>query len=274
MSCGQLALRKAGIIYENYYASEIEKQPISITMDNFPDTIQIGNVLNVKGEDLPEIDLLIAGSPCQGFSKSGNGLNFEHHGSKLYFEFLRLLKETKPKYFLLENVKMDKWCQDVITKDLGVNPVLINSARVTAQNRKRLYWTNIPFSIDIPNKNLYLKDIINIEAERTWIDSNWIRNSRRTTNYLQFDPNNTGHSGQAHRAYFLNKKIGCLHTKSGTDHKVLIGDKVGRLTRNEGEQLQTVPLNYTKAVPEIKAINIMGNGWTVDIITHILLGLK
>jgi hypothetical protein len=101
---------------------------------------------------------------------------------------------------------MDKWCQDVITKDLGVSPVLINSARVTAQNRERLYWTNIPFSIDIPNRNLYLKDIIDIEAKRTWIDSTWIRNSRRTTNYLQFDPNNTGHSGQAHRAYFLNKK--------------------------------------------------------------------
>jgi site-specific DNA-cytosine methylase len=99
MSCGQLALRKVGIYYEKYYASEIEKQPISITMDNFPDTIQIGNVLNVKGEDLPEIDLLIAGSPCQGFSQSGNGLNFEHHGSKLYFEFLRLLKKQNQNTF-------------------------------------------------------------------------------------------------------------------------------------------------------------------------------
>ncbi len=274
MSCGQIALTRAGINYDNYYASEIDKKAIQIAMDNFPNTQQLGNILDGKAIDLPKINLLIGGSPCQGFSQSGNGLNFEHSGSKLYFEFLRLFKELQPKYFLLENVKMDKWCEDIISNDLGVKPVLINSSRVSAQNRERLYWTNIPFSINIPNKGLLLKDIIDIEAERTWIDPEWVINTRNTKNYIQFDPNNTGHSGQAHRAYFLSSKMGCLHTKSGTDHKVLIGERVGRLTRNEAERLQTVPLNYTASLPTIKAINVMGNGWTVDVIAHILSGLN
>ena len=160
MSCGQIALNRANIPYDNYYASEIDKHAIKVTQHNYPDTIQLGDVTEIKSSDLPQIDLLIGGSPCQGFSFAGKQLNFEDPRSKLFFEFVRLLKECKPKFFLLENVKMKKEYQDVISEHLGVEPIEINSALVSAQNRKRLYWTNIP-GVTIPNdKGILLKDIV------------------------------------------------------------------------------------------------------------------
>ena len=143
MSCGQIALERAGIAVDNYFASEIDKYAMKVTKANYPNTKHVGSVLDVKGDDLPEIDLLIGGSPCQGFSFAGKQLNFDDPRSALFFEFVRLLEETKPKYFLLENVKMKKEYQDVISKNLGVEPVCINSSLVSAQNRVRYYWTNI-----------------------------------------------------------------------------------------------------------------------------------
>ena len=128
MSCGQIALNRAGISYDNYFASEIDKHAINETMTNFPNTIQLGDVTKITADNLPKIDLVIGGSPCQGFSSSGKGLNFEDPRSKLFFEFVRILKETKPTYFLLENVKMKKEYEDIITKELGVEPITINSA--------------------------------------------------------------------------------------------------------------------------------------------------
>ena len=158
MSCGQLALNRAGIKYNKYFASEIDKYAIAVTQHNFPNTIQLGDVLQVQAKDLPKIDLIIGGSPCTGFSMAGKGLNFNDPQSKLFFEFVRLLKECQPKYFLLENVKMKKEYQDVISKYLGVEPIEINSARVSAQNRKRLYWANFP--IEQPeDKEVLLKDV-------------------------------------------------------------------------------------------------------------------
>ena len=139
MSCGQIALNRANIPYDNYYASEIDKHAIKVTQHNYPETIQLGDVTEIKSSDLPQIGLLIGGSPCQGFSFAGKQLNFEDPRSKLFFEFVRLLKECKPKFFLLENVKMKKEYQNVISEHLGVEPIEINSALVSAQNRKRLY---------------------------------------------------------------------------------------------------------------------------------------
>lgn len=160
MSCGQIALERAGIKVNNYFASEIDKYAIKVTQHNYPNTIQIGDVTKVKAEDLPQIDLLIGGSPCQGFSFAGKQLNFDDPRSKLFFEFVRLIKECNPKYFLLENVKMKKEYQDVITEHLGVEPIEINSNLLSAQNRKRIYWTNIP-GVTIPNdKGILLKDIV------------------------------------------------------------------------------------------------------------------
>ena len=144
MSCGRIALNRAGVSYDNYFASEIDKYAIKVAQHNYPDTHQLGCVTKIKGSDLPKIDLLLGGSPCQGFSFAGKQLNFDDPRSKLFFEYVRLLKETNPRYFLLENVFMKKEYEDVITEQLGVAPIRINSSLVSAQNRKRLYWTNIP----------------------------------------------------------------------------------------------------------------------------------
>lgn len=160
MSCGQIALHELGIPVDEYYASEIDKYAISIAQKNFPNTIQLGDVRTIKGKDLPEIDLLMGGSPCQGFSFAGKQLNFDDPRSALFFEFLRVLKEVKPQYFLLENVRMKKEYQDVITAHMGVEPIMINSALVSAQNRVRLYWTNIPNVEQPEDRGLVLGDIL------------------------------------------------------------------------------------------------------------------
>jgi len=160
MSCGQLALRRAGIKYDNYFASEVDKYAIKVTQANFPDTIQLGDVTQVKSVDLPKIDLLIGGSPCTGFSTAGKGLNFKDPQSKLFFEFVRLFNECKPRYFLLENVRMKKVYKDIISSYMDVRPIQINSALVSAQNRVRLYWTNISGVKQPKDKGILLKDII------------------------------------------------------------------------------------------------------------------
>ena len=169
MSCGQIALKKLGVPVKNYFASEIDKFAIKVAKANFPDMVHLGDVQNVKtsGQHLLDefdcghkIDLLIGGSPCQGFSFAGKQLNFEDPRSQLFFEYIRLLKALKPKYFMLENVKMSKQSQQIITDYLGVEPVEINSNLVSAQNRRRLYWTNIPVDGVPEDKGIVLADIL------------------------------------------------------------------------------------------------------------------
>lgn len=162
MSCGRLALDRAGLPVTRYFASEIDKYAIQIAKKNYPDTIHLGDVRNVWWPETFEgvkIDLLLGGSPCQGFSYAGKGLNFDDPRSKLFFEYVRLLKEAKPKYFLLENVRMKQDSQDIISEYLGVEPVAINSSLVSAQNRYRLYWTNIPFEMP-EDRGLVMRDIL------------------------------------------------------------------------------------------------------------------
>jgi len=160
MACGYEALQRAWIPIDVYYASEIDKYAIQIAKKNHPDIIEIWDVTQVKWEDYKDIDLIIGGSPCQWFSMAWKMLNFDDPRSKLFFEFVRLLKEIQPKYFLLENVKMKKGFQDVISSYMWVEPIEINSALVSAQNRKRLYWTNIPWITQPEDKWILLKDII------------------------------------------------------------------------------------------------------------------
>ena len=169
MSCGQIALKKLGVPIKNYFASEIDKFAIKVAKANFPDMIHLGDVQNVKtsGQHLLDefdfghkIDLLIGGSPCQGFSFAGKQLNFDDPRSQLFFEYIRLLKALKPKYFMLENVKMSKQSQQIITDYLGVEPIEINSNLVSAQNRRRLYWTNIPVDGLPEDKGIVLADIL------------------------------------------------------------------------------------------------------------------
>ena len=181
MSCGQLALNKLGIKVDKYYASEIDKYAIQVTQANFPETIQVGDVCNLKAEDYQDIDLILAGSPCQGFSFAGKQLAFDDPRSALFFEFIRLLKEIKPKYFLLENVKMKKEFLEVITDQVSacypdfesgddlfggkIEPILINSALVSAQSRQRYYWTNIP-NIEQPDDlGIVLRDILEDDGQ-------------------------------------------------------------------------------------------------------------
>jgi DNA (cytosine-5)-methyltransferase 3A len=176
MSCGQIALNNLGIQYENYFASEIDKFVIKVTQANFPNTIQLGDITEIKAADLPQIDLLIGGSPCQGFSFAGKGLNFEDPRSKLFFEFVRLLKELKPKYWLLENIRMKKEFEAQINQILGCKPYRFNSSLVSAQNRRRLYWTNIKVTASPKDERIMLKDIIQPLEE---IDKKYlIKNSR------------------------------------------------------------------------------------------------
>jgi len=184
MSCGQIALKNLGFKVDNYFASEIDKYAIKIAKKNFPNMVHVGDVTKVhysdfRGclvvekdsgyiQDIPKsrhIDLIIGGSPCQGFSRAGKNLNFDDPRSKLFFEFVRLVKELKPKYFLLENVKMTKEHRDTISDVLGVEAIYIDSALVSAQTRKRYYWTNIPYVFDPVNMGIKLSDIIQTEGE-------------------------------------------------------------------------------------------------------------
>ena len=163
MSCGQIALERAGIKVNNYYASEIDKYAIQVAKHNYPNMQHIGDVTQVKSTQLPKIDLCIGGSPCQGFSFAGKQLNFDDPRSKLFFEFVRLLKECNPKYFLLENVKMKKEWQDIISKELGVEPIEICSSLFSAQQRKRLYWTNINVDLSkLPKSNNVIADVLDL----------------------------------------------------------------------------------------------------------------
>tara|TARA_R110002072_G_scaffold147494_3_gene294712 strand:- start:6805 stop:7869 length:1065 start_codon:yes stop_codon:yes gene_type:complete len=184
MSCGQIALNNLGIKVDNYFASEIDKYAIQIAKKNYPNMVHVGDVTKLSYSDyrgclvrekeskyivdIPNskrIDLIMGGSPCQGFSRAGKGLDFEDPRSKLFFEFVRLIKECKPKYFLLENVKMNSDSRDIISKYLGVQPIYIDSAVLSAQTRKRYYWTNIPYLLDPVDQRIKLKDIIQTEGE-------------------------------------------------------------------------------------------------------------
>jgi DNA (cytosine-5)-methyltransferase 3A len=286
ISCGRVALERAGIKINNYYASEIDKYAIQIAKKNYPNTKHIGNVVDVKASDLSKIDLLIGGSPCQGFSFAGKQLNFEDERSKLFFEYVRLLEECEPSYFLLENVKMKKEYQDIISNYLGVEPILINSSLVSAQSRDRLYWTNIPNIMQPQDKGLVLKDILEDGAI-----------TYKTKSYALTLSN---HSGTI-RDFFLKSQSnivfiedgkGSLKVKDGfvyfnlpkskepqKTHKIKCGLKDGtytfrKLKTTESEKLQTLPVGYTSCVSYTDATNTLGNCWTVDVIAHIFKGLK
>lgn len=210
MSCGQIALQRLGKKVDKYYASEIDKHAIAATMANFPNTIQLGSVTEVKAKDLDRIDLLIGGSPCQGFSTAGKGLNFEDPRSKLFFEFVRLLKECRDinpdVKFMLENVRMKEEYENVISKFLGVNAIVINSALVSAQNRVRLYWTNIgqqpaglfgDLESIIPqpkDKGILLKDILQEDVDEKYYLSDKALERIKRKNYSQprINPDKTG----------------------------------------------------------------------------------
>ena len=295
MSCGQLALQRAGIQVENYYAAEIDKYAIKVTQANFPETVQLGDVTAIDPDSLPDIDLLIGGSPCQGFSFAGKQLNFDDPRSKLFWEYVRLLKALKPKYFLLENVKMKKESMDVITEALGVEPVFINSNLVSAQNRQRYYWTNIPVDKLPDDKGIVLADILedgHVDRDKSHcIDANYFKGGNLKSYFekhrrqLVFSKDGMCHVGDAgisdkyayvNRVYHPSGKGPSLVASDGghLQPKVSKGTtEYRKLTPLECERLQTVPEGYTNHVSNTQRYKMLGNGWTVDVVSHIMKGL-
>ena len=283
MSCGQIALNRAGIKYDNYYASEIKSHAIKVTQHNYPNTIQLGDVTKIKAEDLPKIDLLIGGSPCQDFSSANKeklGLNGLKSG--LFFEYLRLLNELKPKYFLLENVAMDDYSYSAISDFVGTYPVDINSERVSGQLRQRSYWTNIgaeSFDLfgtrkcEIPqpkNKNISFQSIL---------DSGYTDRTKARC-LLESESRNPGSTYSSLRRYMIQGFINVVFKDKKTFEKYakmtekemcdnFINGDIRKLNQNEMERLQTVPEGYTSILSRKDSACLLGDGWTVDVIAHI-----
>lgn len=279
MSCGQIALNKVGIEYENYFASEIDKHAIKVTQANYPNTKQLGNVVDIKAKDLPKIDLLIGGSPCQGFSIAGKKLNFDDDRSKLFFEFVRLKNELNPKYFLLENVRMTDEIADAIDELLGVKRIYIDSRNFTGMIRKRYYWTNIPIG-EIPTKNVTIDDLIDDEPFDR--DLNFFLDRTKyepTTSYdgiITINPrdDNGKQTWQRGRVYDIKGSCPTI-CASLFDLNITKDHKTWRkLTINECEKLQGVPRDYTSIVSKNERGKQLGNGWNVDTIAHIFSSLK
>lgn len=358
MSCLRIVLDKLQIPVSNYFASEIDKYVIQVSKANWNDVQHIGDVTKVFAKNLPRIDLLAGGSPCQGFSFAGKQLNFEDPRSKLFFEFVRLLKEIREYnpgvYFFLENVVMKKEYQAVISEALGVQPILINSALVCAQNRKRLYWTNIPFFGQPEDRGIVLKDILETDSDsavavterRTeeakrirsenlkngrdfsprrakeiverldskancltatqsieqvlqvgyilnrgeyqerndkamCLDANYYKgadNHGQRTLIQQINPSKDAGGKQPYmqdRVYHPDFKSICV--TAGYAERLNVGEDMRnyrKLTVTECERLQGVPDGYTQHVSSTQAYKMLGNGWQIDTIEHLLEPLK
>ena len=368
MSCGMLALDRLGIKVDKYYASEIDKYAIQVSAANYPEIIQVGDVCDLKSEDFKNIDLILAGSPCQGFSFAGKQLAFDDPRSALFFEFIRLLKEIKPKYFLLENVKMKKEYLQIISEQVsacypeitfGIEPIFINSSLVSAQSRQRYYWTNIPNITQPEERGIVLRDILEdgFDTERDkshCLDANYykgssvenyFKKSRRQmvfkdsesndmvlasqnlvddtndlpeksqtikSQYYKSSKANFERSGTFHATGIPQKlveiKAGAFRARSLDENgkrvawkdvkpkqvletrkdeksnsitsvqkdNVLTKDEVywRKLTPIECERLQTVPDNYTNHVSNTQRYKMLGNGWTIEVIAHILKNME
>ena len=328
MSCGQIALDQLGIPVETYYASEIDKYAIQVTQANYPNTIQVGDVCNLNSKDFADVDLIMGGSPCQGFSFAGKQLAFDDPRSALFFEFIRLLKAIKPRYFLLENVRMKKEFLDIISQEVskcypeiafGIEPLLINSSLLSAQSRQRYYWTNIPNIQQPEDRGIVLRDILENDVGNELSDKAIVDKPKQVGEALNICPN----FEQGRRVYSIDGKSPTLTTCQGgnKEPKVAIVNKkvnlkkyndeiainprnfggkgyVGtdeksvaltqpsgnnatlvrvkedltwrKLTPLECERLQTVPDNYTNHVSNTQRYKMLGNGWTVEVIKHIL----
>jgi site-specific DNA-cytosine methylase len=276
ISCGQIALNRAGIKYKNYFASEIERDSINVTQHNYPDTIQLGDVTKLDTEKLPEIYILMGGSPCQDLSranKNGEGLRGDRSG--LFWNYVDIMNAVKPKYFLLENVVMKKEWSDIITEELGVEPIEINSNLVSAQNRRRLYWTNIPGVTQPEDRGILIKDIIYDDGYKNFTDERITKTKKITKNYVKWDMSGKQYWSQQDRAYFKQGKM-CTLPKNNPSNKLNIlldydRDIYRRIHPIEAERCQNVPDNYTgvEGIRDSKRLEMLGNGWTVDVIAHI-----
>ncbi len=283
ISCGQVALGKAGIKIDKYFASEIDQFCINITQKNYPKTIQLGDVKHIHCDNLPKINLLMGGSPCQGFSVAGKQLNFTDKRSELFFEYVRILRELKIKNpnirFLLENVKMKTEYQEIISNILKVRPVLINSAHYSAQNRERIYWTNIPFNSQPVVNTLIIDDILDKQINPTlevttqlkYIPSIKHGSMLKQVGYFKADK-------QGWRVYGTHGKSPTLIADSGGlagpgNALIFCNGKIRKMSIHEVQKLQTLPVGYTDGPSRGKQHRAIGNGWTVNVIARIFTGL-
>mgnify|MGYP000985063596 CR=1 FL=1 len=332
MSCGRIALDRLGIKVDNYYASEIDKYAMKVSEANYPDIIQVGDVTQLDTSTLPKIDLIMGGSPCQGFSVAGKGLAFDDPRSALFFEFVRCVEELKPKYFLLENVNMKKEWLEVITEYMGVDGIKINSALVSAQNRQRWYWTNIPGVEQPVQRGIVLRDILETKEIDGLSDKainymnrssdKWSGGKTRKDIYIKHESEKgmcltaNMHKGvpygviavdkdkkqltikeatkkgyttiedgdcfdmtfpksKTRRGRNMKDKSNCLTAANYDYMRYEHADKEQevywrKLTPVECERLQTVPDNYTDHVSNTQRYKMLGNGWTIEVIAHIL----
>ena len=273
ISCGHIALDKAAIPINKYYASEIDKYAIKVTNKNYPETINLGDVTTVSGELFTEkIDLLIGGSPCQGFSQAGKMKNFDDPRSKLFWEYVRILQEIKPKYFLLENVVMKQEWQDIISEALGVKPIMIDSSLTSAATRKRLYWTNIPGvgqpeDLGITFGDIRERDVPEGSIYYTDKGIDWIRrHEKRTGKTLRI-------IGDSDKMQMLEAS---MYKKYSSQRFFGIDDTHGLryITVTECERCMNVPDGYTDCCSNTQRYKQLGNGWEVNTITHIFRTLK
>ena len=274
ISCGRIALERAGIKVKEYYASEIDQFAMQVSKKNYPTIIQLGDVTTWRKWDIDwaNIDLLIGGSPCQGFSFAGKQLNFNDDRSKLFFEYVDILNHIKSMNpnikFLLENVRMKKEYQDVISSYLGTTPIKINSALVSAANRNRLYWAN--FKFDIPaDRNITFDDIN--DHSQDWLSNDYINKVSKWK--AQQDPiKNATYIG-------TNSKLPCLTARGyNQSHSgmILISDGIRYryLSNTEAELAMTLPMGYTYGISDRERARCIGNGWTVDVIAHIFNNIE
>lgn len=282
ISCGMVALERAGIPVERYVAYEIEPNAIKISQKNHPQIEHCGDVTTADFTQYEGFELLIGGSPCQDLSNYKYGTTgvqgLEGEKSNLFYHFVRALKECKPKYFLLENVaSMEQKWSDVITMELGVNPLEINSSLVCAAERKRLYWTNIPIARHPQDKGIVLKDIAVDASEvpqKYWYDKPFTYNG--DDKKVQCTLHINGHRNMK-EVYNLNGKcntILCDGDGGNRQKKIYQDGRCRKLMPIEYERLQTLPDNYTEGVADSRRYTAIGNAWTVDVIAHIFTGLK
>lgn len=294
MSCGQIALERAGIKVNKYFASEIKPHAIKVTQANYPDTIQLGDVQFITKDTLGsnKIDLLIGGSPCQDFSAANlvqSGLQGEK--SSLFYEYLRLLKELKPRYFLLENVKMKQEYQDALSEMLGVEPILIDSYVVSGVYRKRNYWTNIQGIGELVDRGVRLPDILDSgytdrEFGMCLLESlsrplrNPVKIARRYIKYGFWQVIFKSEEHYKACKYHMHRNFDGLNAKEVEQYiidrniDVSVYDGVRYLSQPEMEKAQTVPEGYTSMVTRDQAASLLGDGWTVDVISHIFKEIK
>ena len=281
ISGAMLSLKLAGIKVNRYFASEIDKHCLKVSQYNFPNIIQLGDVKEIRKSKLPKIDLLIGGSPCQDLSNAFKGKGLLGDRSSLFFEFMRLKQELKPKYFLLENVK-NKWKKE-IDNHIGEEGIIINSEFFTAQSRPRCYWSNIP--IEIPDKisDVNIRDIM----QETEVDQKYYFKDKLIsgTKHINLSNSKSGiikvfdisrdflkDNERQRRVYSPNGKSPTLLARSDTT-KIFYKNKLRKLTPLECERLQGIPDNYTSIISDTQRYKSIGNSFTVPVISNILRGI-